>query len=86
MKGLQFTLEEKQLLTEALLFTSITDICSDHTQVQRQRMIELAQRINNTEQKLHNIYIYESVTEDEITTESLVKAFPNLPLQTVITD
>lgn len=86
MKGIQLTLEEKQILTEALLFTAVTDVCSEHTVSQCQRMIELAQRINNTDQKLHNIYIYEDSVEDELTTGNLIKAFPNLPRQTVITD
>lgn len=86
MKGIQFTLEEKQLLTEALLFTAVTDVCSEHTVPQRQRMLELAQRVNESEQKLHNIFVYGDTTwEDEIT-ENVVKTFPNIPLHTIITD
>jgi hypothetical protein len=88
MKGLQFTVEEKQLLIESLLFTSVTDICSEHTAVQRKHMIELAQRLNTPELKLHNIYVYalEESVRDDVETDSVIKNFPNLTVQTTITD
>lgn len=87
MKGLQFTIEEKQLLLESLLFTLSCDVCSDHTEEHRRRMFELAKKLNDPELRLHNVYVYESgVSEDEIKVEKIIKAFPNLPVQTTITD
>lgn len=87
MKGLQFTLEEKQLLLEALLFTTSCDVCSDHTLGHRKKMLELAKKINDPEIKLHNIYVYDSgICEDEIAPKKIINSFPNLPVQAVITD
>lgn len=86
MKGIQFTAEEKQLLVEALLFTASCDVSSEHSDVHRRRMIELAKRVNDVNQKLHNIYIYESGLNEDVTTEDLKKFFPNLPAQFVITE
>ena len=86
MKGIQFTKEEKQLLVEALLFTSCTDICSDHTDVHRVKMFELAEKLNLDLGKLYNIYIFtENTTEDKITSLA-IKKFGNLPIQDIITD
>jgi hypothetical protein len=87
MKGLQLTTEEKQLILEALLFTSHVDVCSDHNSAHRRRMVDLALKINDVNQKLHNIYIYESnCNDDEIPAEEMIKTFPNLPVHTAITD
>lgn len=86
MKGMQFTAEEKQLLVECLLFTASCDVCAEHPDRQRKRIVELAQRINDPSQKLYNIYIYETDLWDDKLTESIKKKFSNLPMQTVITD
>jgi len=91
MKGLQLTIEDKQLLIEALLFTSVTDICSEHTSLHRKQMFELAQKLNNPEIKLPNVYIYalDDILEEEtkeIKVETVIKNFPNLTIQTSIID
>ena len=87
MKGLQLSLEEKQLILEALLFTMHVDVCNEHTLGHRKKMLEIAKKINDPDIKLHNIYIYESgLCEDEIAPKKIIEAFPNLPVQTVITD
>lgn len=87
MKGLQFTVEEKQLLLEALLFTMSCDVCSDHTLGHRKKMFEIAKKLNDPNQKLYNIYIYESgISEDEIDTKKIIKEFSNLPVHTSIID
>jgi len=87
MKGLQLSTEEKQLILEALLFTCHVDVCSDHTESHRRRMFELASKLNDVNQKLHNVYIYgENSSEDDIPLEEVVKTFPNLPVHTAITD
>lgn len=80
MKGLQFTVEEKQLLVEALLFTSCTDVCSDHTSTHRLKMIELAERLNKDNGKLYNVYIFkEDVEEKE--TELILSKFANIHIE-----
>ncbi len=87
MKGFQFTAEEKQLIVESLLFSASCDVCSDHTNKHREQMVKLAEKINDTNQKLYNIYIYETdLLDDKKITEKIIKNFSNLPLQTVITD
>ena len=87
MKGLQLTLEEKQLLLESLLFTMSCDVCSDHTLGHRKKMFELAKKINDPDLKLFNIYIYESgISEDEIESKKIIKEFSNLPVHTSIVD
>jgi hypothetical protein len=87
MKGVQFTIEEKQLLIEALLFTASCDVCSDHTNKHRVDMVSLAEKLNDPGQKLYNIYLYETdILEDKVITENIKKKFTNLPRQTVITD
>lgn len=87
MKGIQLTLEEKQLLVESLLFTASCDVCSDHTIKHRIEMINLAEKINIPDQKLHNIYIYSTnVIDDKNITETILKKFPNMPKPPVITD
>jgi hypothetical protein len=86
MKGLQLNTEEKQLLVEALLFTASCDVCSDHTPVHHKRMLDLAEKINDKNIKLHNIYIYETGINDDIITEEVTRKIPNIPRQTVIKD
>jgi len=89
MKGLQLHIEEKQLLVESLLFTASCDVCSDHTPAHRKRMIDLAEKINDKNTKLYNIYVYETgVTEisDEPSIESILTKIPNIPKQTAIKD
>ena len=86
MKGLQLNTEEKQLLVESLLFTASCDICSDHTPVHRKRMLDLAEKINDKNIKLHNIFIYETGVCDDFTVDELNNRIPNIPRQTVIKD
>lgn len=86
MKGLQFTTEEKQLIIEALLFTSCTDICSEHTDVHRKKMFELAEKLNTDVNKLYNIYLFASAVADDDMTELVTKKFNNLPIHDIITD
>ena len=88
MKNLQFTLEEKQLIVEALLFVSATDVCSEHTQVHRLKMLEIAERLNENLGKLHNIYLFKDFTEStaESETQYVLSKFKNLPQQDIIED
>jgi len=87
MKGIQLTTEEKQLLVEALLFSSITDICAEWTPKQNQLMIELAQKFNNPETKLSNIYLFEGGPFDNpALAETTKQSFSNLPRSSIITD
>jgi len=87
MKGIQLTIEEKQLLVEALLFSSITDICAEWTPKQNQIMVDLAKKLNNTDVKLNNIYLFEGGPFDNpVLAENTKKAFTNLPCSSVITD
>lgn len=84
MKGIQFTLEEKQLLIEALLFTSCTDVCSEHTKIHQIKMLDLAKKLNTDVGPLHNVYVY-PMEEDEIC-KLAVEQFNNLPHQDIIKD
>ena len=87
MKGIQFTTEEKQLLVEALLFSSVTDICAEWTDRQSRAMIEIAKRLNNEDTKLYNIYLFEGgVFDTPKAAERVKELFPNLPRNSVITD
>jgi hypothetical protein len=87
MKGIQLTTEEKQLLVEALLFSSITDICAEWTPKQNQLMVDLAQKLNDTEVKLSNIYLFEGGPFDNpALAEKTKQLFENLPRSSVITD
>lgn len=87
MKGLQFTTEEKQLIIEALLFTSCTDICSEHTDVHRKKMFELAEKLNTDVNKLYNIYLFaEAIADDDGMTKLVTEKFNNLPIHDIITD
>lgn len=82
MKGLQFTVEEKQLLVEALLFTSCTDVCSEHTQAHRVKMLELAERLNKDNGKLFNVYLFKEDTKEK-ETEIVLSKFPNVPIEEI---
>jgi len=87
MKGIQLTLEEKQLLVEALLFSSITDICAEWTPKQHQLMVELAKKFNSSDIKLNNIYLFEGGPFDNpVLAEQTKKDFINLPRSSVIVD
>lgn len=88
MKNNGFTLEEAQLLIEALLFTANTDICSDHTLAQRAKMLNFAQNLNEKFDKphLHNIFVFKDNTVFDETTNSVIEKFPNVPLQDIIKD
>jgi hypothetical protein len=86
MKGLQLNTEEKQLLVESLLFAASCDVCSDHTPVHRKRMVELAEKVNDRNIKLHNIYMYKTGVFEDMTSEEISKRFPNIPRETIIQD
>lgn len=88
MKSINFSLEEVQLIIESLLFTSGTDVCSEHTDAQRIKMINLAESLNNKFDKpnLHNIYLYKDMSVSDKTTPVITEKFSNLPLSDIITD
>lgn len=88
MKSINFSLEEVQLIIESLLFTSGTDICSEHTDAQRVKMINLAETLNNKFDKpnLHNIYLYKDMAMLDKTTPLIIEKFTNLPHSDIITD
>ena len=86
MKGLQLNTEERQLLVESLLFTAHCDVCSDHTVTHRKRILELAEKINDKNNKLHNVYLYDTGVAEETTAAELTRKFPNIPIETVIQD
>lgn len=86
MKGVQFTAEEKQLLIESLLFTACADVCSDHTDVQRVKIIELAEKLNKDVGKLYNIYLYKDPIAKEPSTSIIEEKFTNIPAREIITD
>jgi hypothetical protein len=87
MKGIQLTLEEKQLLIEALLFSSHADICAEWTPKQNLLMVELANKLNEPNIKLNNIYLWDTgIFEGQELAEYVKKTFNNLPLQSIITD
>lgn len=83
MKGIQFTQEEKQLIVEALLFTSSADICSDHTDAHRIKMVEIATKLNEALGKLYNIYMYKNSIVEDATTDIILEKFNNVPLQNI---
>jgi hypothetical protein len=86
MKGLQLNTEEKQLLVESLLFTAGCDVCSDHTTAHRKLIIDLADKINDKNIKLHNIYMYKTDMYADTESELIAKRFPNIPQETIIQD
>jgi hypothetical protein len=86
MKGLQLNTEEKQLLVESLLFTASCDVCSDHTATHRKRILDLAEKINDKNVKLHNIFIYKTGISDDVTPDEIATKFPNVPRETIIQD
>lgn len=83
MKGIQFTQEEKQLIVEALLFTSSADICSDHTDAHRLKMVDIATKLNEALGKLYNIYMYKNSIVEDATTDVILEKFNNVPLQNI---
>lgn len=88
MKSINFSLEESQLIIEALLFAACTDVCSDHTEAHRAKMLELASNLNTKFDKpgLHNIFLFKDNPIEDKEFTFLVEAFPNLPLQDIIAD
>lgn len=86
MKSVSFSLEESQLIVEALLFTANTDVCSDHTSVHRTRMIDLAKNIytkfNNP--AIKNIYVFKDEVGDDDTTPLIIETFSNIPQQSLV--
>jgi hypothetical protein len=86
MKGIQFTLEEKQLIVEALLFTSSADICSDHTEAHRLKMVDIAIKLNESLGKLYNIYLYKTSIVEDNTTNIIMEKIKNIPYQDIISD
>jgi len=86
MKGLQLSDKEKQLVIEALLFTSNVDVSSEHTEKQRTDMLSLAEKINDQNIKLHNIYFYKTGVYEEKSSETLLERFPNMPAHDIIKD
>lgn len=83
MKSPQFSLEEQQLIVEALLFSVGVDVCAEWTPKQNQIMLEVAKRINNKDYKLESVYLYEgdqglTFEEPEIA-KKIIRDFPNLP-------
>lgn len=85
MKSIQFTADEKKLLVECLLFSSMIDICAEWTPKQNQDMIDLAKKINDSNVRLDSIYIFDKCKFDnpKIVAE-VVKEFPNLPHTSII--
>ena len=84
MKGLQLTSEEKQLLVEALLFTANTEVCSDHSDAHIERMLKLAERINDPTIKLYNIYFYGEDLLGADAERKVLAKFPNIPTKVII--
>lgn len=87
MKGLQLSSEEKQLLIEALLYSTTPDVIAEWTSHQLALLRSIAKKLNEENVKLSNIYLFgcESYQLTEESTQ-IVKDFPNLPRVGVITD
>lgn len=87
MKGTQFTVEERKILTEVLLFAASADICAEWSNEKTDLMIELAKKLNDPVVKLDSIYLFEGgMFDNEDIVEDISKSFPNLPRTSVITD
>ena len=89
MKGIQFTAEEKQLLIEVLLFSSVTDVCAEWTSAQNEKLLDLAKKINDPNIKLNNVYLLEDGLggyADPALLERVMAEFPNLPRVNIIHD
>jgi hypothetical protein len=86
MKGLQISEKEKQLIIESLLFTSNVDVCSEHTDRHRAEMLDLAEKINDKNIKLHNIFLFKTDVYEEESSKTLLERFPNIATQDIITD
>ena len=78
MKGTQLNSEEKQLIVEALLYTAGVDVCGEWNPKQFETMFAIAQKINDPDIKLNNIYLFGGLVDPTITAE-IVEKFPNLP-------
>jgi len=80
MKGIQLTIEEKQLLIEALLFSASVDVCAEWTNKHKHVILELANKLNDKDIKLDNIYFFdEGPYDDDKTIKMLAENFPNIP-------
>lgn len=81
MKGVQLTSEEKQLLVEALLFSSHVDVNAEWSRKHESDMVALAKKLYDNDQKLSNIFIFEGhgEHEDPAKVAQLRKDFPGLP-------
>lgn len=88
MKSINLTLEESQIIIESLLFTACTDVCSDHTEKHRAKMLELASILNTKfdRPQLHNIFLFKDNPIEDKEVTKLVEVFPNMPLQDIIAD
>lgn len=88
MKSVSFTLEEGQLIIESLLFTANTDVCAEHTLIHRNKMLNLAETLNNKFDKpvLHNIFIFKDGVGEDKNTPDVIKKFSNVPLHDIISD
>jgi hypothetical protein len=49
-------------------------------------MVELAEKVNDRNIKLHNIYMYKTGVFEDMTSEEISKRFPNIPRETIIQD
>jgi hypothetical protein len=82
-----FTVKEKKLLVECLLFASGPDICAEWTPNCARDMVNLAKKLNDPMVKLDKIYLFEyDMFEDEQTVEEIIKHFPNLPRANIFTE
>jgi len=87
MRNIEFTVREKKLLTECLLFASGPDICAVWPPERTKEMLELAKKLNDPIVKLDEIYLFETTFfEDEDTVEEITKHFPNLPRENIFTE
>jgi hypothetical protein len=85
MKGLNLTTEEKQLIIEALLFSSSAEVCSEWTPKHNQDMVMLAKKLNNPEINLTNIYLFDPSSADDKATGLVQENFPALHKASVYT-
>lgn len=90
MKGLQLSIEDKQLIIESLLFNACTDVCSEHTTAQQARMIKIAELLNkdNSDVPLKNIYVFSDseVPFDDKSTPLILEKFKNLSSNSFLSD
>ena len=87
MKGTQFTVEERKIITEALVFASCADVCAEWSKQDYNVMLELAKKLNDPVIKLDSVYLFEGgMFDDEKTVEDITTNFPNLPRTSNIID